>query len=149
MEKSLCSIFSMLGRISLTVNSSAVCPINCCCSVKSSGVKTSSGRRDSRRKLPPEILDLEIAAVVAITHPFKCKYRHGRGGAATLRTSNCKRESPQKLVAPYLSLRLREVLENPRRAHSATHTHGHHAIASVAAFEFANDRGRKLGPSAA
>src|SRR6266849_10569379 len=63
MEKSLCSIFSALGRISLTANSSAVCPMSWCCSVKSSGVKTSSVRRSSSRKLPPEILVLGIAAV--------------------------------------------------------------------------------------
>src|SRR5437879_13680885 len=69
MEKSLCSIFSILGTISLTANSSAVWPTSRCCSVKSSGVKTSSGRRSSSRKLPPDILELGTA-VVAIIHPF-------------------------------------------------------------------------------
>src|SRR4029077_6325944 len=69
MEKSLCSIFSILGTISLTANSSAVWPTSWCCSVKSSGVKTSSGRRCSSRKLPPDILVLGTA-VVAIINPF-------------------------------------------------------------------------------
>src|SRR5207244_10424990 len=68
-DKSLCFIFSILRTISLMANSSAVCPISWCCSVKSSGVKTSSPFRSSRRKLPPEILVLGIA-VVAISNPF-------------------------------------------------------------------------------
>ena len=50
-------------------NSSAVCPMSWCCSVKSSGVKTSSPFRSARRKLPPEILLVGIA-VVAISNPF-------------------------------------------------------------------------------
>ena len=54
--KSLCSILSALGTISLSANSSAVCAISKCCSVKSSGVNTSSGVRSSIKKLPPEFL---------------------------------------------------------------------------------------------
>src|SRR5258708_28530388 len=44
---------STCGRISFWANSSAVCAMSRCCSVKSAGVKTSSGERESRRKLPP------------------------------------------------------------------------------------------------
>jgi hypothetical protein len=33
-------------------------------------------------------------------------------------------------------------LENARRAHAAADAHGYHAVASVAALEFANDAGR-------
>src|SRR5208337_2135836 len=65
-EKSLCSIFSACGRISLTENSSVVCPIIRCCSEKSSGVKTSAVCRSSNRKLPPEILVLGIAVVAMV-----------------------------------------------------------------------------------
>src|SRR5580765_2317100 len=56
----------MLGTISLFANSSAVCAIKRCCSVKSSGVHTSAGVRSSIRKLPPAILILGSAVIVAI-----------------------------------------------------------------------------------
>jgi len=46
-----------------------VWPISWCCSLKSSGVKTSSGVRDSSRKLPPEILFFGTAVVVAMFLP--------------------------------------------------------------------------------
>src|SRR5258708_404545 len=98
MEKSLCSIFSTLGRISLTVNSSAVWPISNCCSVKSSGVKTSSVLRDSSRKLPPEILALGTAVVGAITYPLKNKLP-----CETTRTPYCKREWAQQRFCPRFS----------------------------------------------
>src|ERR1051326_8988820 len=62
-EKSLCSIFSMLGTISLTANSSAVWPMSWCCSEKSSGVNTSLGWRSSKRKLPPEIFGFAAETV--------------------------------------------------------------------------------------
>src|SRR6266403_4081636 len=39
---------------------------------------------------------------------------------------------------------LAKILKNPRRAHPSADAHGHHAIASVAMFQFANRGGRKL-----
>ena len=64
--KFLCSMFSMLGTISLLANSSAVCAMSRCCSLKSSGVKTSSRVRSSIRKPPPRILLAGTAVTVAI-----------------------------------------------------------------------------------
>src|SRR6266851_4584833 len=58
----------MLGMISFCANSSAVCAISECCSLKSSGVNTSSGCRESNRKLPPGAVSLG-AAVVAMATP--------------------------------------------------------------------------------
>src|SRR5579871_7073997 len=51
--------------------------MSCCCSLKSSGVKTSSGRRTSSRKLPPEILVLGTP-VVAIVISLECKFTQRR-----------------------------------------------------------------------
>src|SRR5579883_92736 len=51
--KFLASISAAAGITSLVVNSTAVLAICRCSSVKSSGVKISSGRRSSIRKLPP------------------------------------------------------------------------------------------------
>src|SRR5581483_10084209 len=70
-EKSLCSILSMLGTISLLAKSSAVWPISWCCSLKSSGVKISSGLRSSNRKLAPATLVCGTADVLAMEHPLK------------------------------------------------------------------------------
>src|SRR5690242_5044008 len=68
MRNSFCSSFSILGTISLVANSSAVCAINWCCSVKSSGVKMSFGLRSSIRKLPPGSIFVGIEVTVAIFH---------------------------------------------------------------------------------
>ena len=50
---SFASIAAMRGKISSRANRSAVAAICRCSSLRSSGVKTSSGVRDSIRKLPP------------------------------------------------------------------------------------------------
>src|SRR3954471_22409762 len=67
---SLCSIFSIAGRISWRANSSAVFAICWCSSVKSSGVKTSFGLRSSRSQLPPETFTFGTAVAVAICFPL-------------------------------------------------------------------------------
>src|SRR5579864_2884872 len=96
--KSLCSIFSMLGTISLLANSSAVCAMSKCCSVKSSGVKTSSGLRSSIRKLPPGILLPGTAVSVAIfALPQKCTRVFSRSlgnesGDNTKTQEDCQRD---------------------------------------------------------
>src|SRR3990172_13225890 len=51
----LCSSSSARGTTSPAMNSSVVCPICRCSSLKSSGMKTSPGARSSTRKLPPRI----------------------------------------------------------------------------------------------
>src|ERR1700730_7090374 len=150
MEKSLCSIFSAWGRISLTANSSAVCPIIWCCSEKSSGVNTSAVCRSSSRKLPPRILDFGIA-VVAIVKTF-----HRRGQRNTRKhreiisslpvSRPCLRGFPQWAPPWPLCPLWLEPFENPSRAHPSADAHGHHAIASLAAFQFANHAGRQLRP---
>src|SRR3954469_3048674 len=67
---SLCSIFSIAGRISWRANSSAVFAICWCSSVKSSGVKTSFGLRSSRSQLPPATFIFGTAVAVAICFPL-------------------------------------------------------------------------------
>src|SRR4051812_3592562 len=67
---SLCSIFSIAGRISCRANSSAVFAICWCSSVKSSGVKISFGLRSSRSQLPPAIFTFGTAVAVAICFPL-------------------------------------------------------------------------------
>src|SRR5215472_13804635 len=64
--KSLCSIFSVLGRISFFANSSVVRTICLCSSVRSSGVNTWSVVCSSIKKLPPTNLVLLGTATVAI-----------------------------------------------------------------------------------
>src|ERR1700757_617933 len=73
---------STLGRISLTANSSVVCPISVCCSLKSSGVKTSDVWRSSRRKEPPAILDFGIAVVAIWINRILFNHRYGEASAA-------------------------------------------------------------------
>ena len=59
------------GTISFSMNSSAVCAIIRCSSVKSSGVKTSSKVRSSTRKLPPLAATTGTLVSVAMTNlPF-------------------------------------------------------------------------------
>src|SRR5580704_14573227 len=60
------------GRTSLTTNSSAVWPISFWSSVRSAGVKTSSGRGVSRRKLPPLAAGLVIVAVAIMVSLSRC-----------------------------------------------------------------------------
>jgi hypothetical protein len=62
--------------------------------VKSSGVKISAGLRSSSRKLPPGILVLGSAVVVAIGKPFKCKFHYG--GTETLRNDSIVSEKARK-----------------------------------------------------
>src|SRR5258706_14896113 len=44
---------------------------------------------------------------------------------------------------------LGEAREDPRGAHATANTHSDHAVAGIAAFQFANDAGGKFGPGAA
>ena len=60
-------ISGMRGTISFSMNSAAVSPIMRCSSLKSSGVKTSSTRRSSRRKLPPRAARTGVRVSVAIS----------------------------------------------------------------------------------
>ena len=59
----------MSGMTSLATNSSAVWPIRRWSSVSSAGVKTSSGRGDSMRKLPPFAAVLMRVAVAILVAP--------------------------------------------------------------------------------
>src|SRR5690348_9806727 len=87
----------MLGRISFWANSSAVCAMSWCCSEKSSGVKTSSRARDSRRKLPP---GKRVGTDVALDmKPF---YHEGHEGT---RRKTKIREKPRKVEIPTSSQR--------------------------------------------
>src|SRR5579863_9099076 len=149
MEKSLCSIFSMLGTISLTANSSAVCPMSRCCSVKSSGVKTSSVLRSSRRKLPPEILVCGTAVVVAIFDRILNQQispqRHGDSFNSIARESiNLYASGSLWRVEVLVLSCLRKVFKDAGRSHAAAHAHGHEAILRIAPFHFADDRRGEL-----
>src|SRR5579859_5597264 len=74
-----CRMSSRFGSTSLRQNSSAVRAMARCSSVKSSGVKTSSGVRSSIRNAPPLVLGNVAAAVAISLHPFK----DSRGALAT------------------------------------------------------------------
>src|SRR5579884_1241035 len=80
MSKCLASISAAWGRTSLVVKSTVVLAICRCSSVKSSGVKMSSGRRSSRRKLPPRKCLAAVVGVVAIG-PFLLEVLENSGGA--------------------------------------------------------------------
>src|SRR5215831_14463888 len=91
--KSLCSIFSVLGRISFFANSSVVRTICLCSSVRSSGVNTWSVVCSSIRKLPPTNLVLLGTATVAILFLLVNTYH---GGTETRRKQGFSRESTRK-----------------------------------------------------
>src|SRR4029077_5275176 len=114
-----CSSSGMSGVTSLVTNSSADWPISRWSSVSSAGLKTSSARGESRRKLPPGAR-VRGVAVVAICPP---KIYEGK--------------------------KLREALENARGTHAASDAHGYHAITRLAALEFADNCGGKLRSRAA
>src|SRR5580693_3655199 len=153
MEKSLCSIFSMLGTISLMANSSAVWPMSRCCSVKSSGVKTSSVLRSSRRKLPPEILVCGTAVVVAIyliesPQPtnFTTEVRRHRDSLNSIARESinlCASGSLWRVEVIVLSCS-RKVFKDAGRPHAAAYAHGHEAILRVTPLHFADDRRGEL-----
>src|SRR6266568_4427220 len=101
-----------------------------CSSLKSSGVKISAGVRSSIRKLPPLMISF-CPITAAITKPF--------------------------FVAQFAKLRIRananwqfalQSLKYSRSPHAATDAHRHHAITTIASFQFAQNRRGQLRSSA-
>src|SRR5271157_5286668 len=57
----------------------------------------------------------------------------------------CSSVSPCSPCPPWCNLSLLQVFKDAGCAHAAADTHGHHTVACVAAFEFADDARRQLG----
>src|SRR6185295_4691621 len=111
---------SMRDTTSLSTNCRVVSAIMRCSSVKSSGVKISSGVRSSIRNAPPLI-------------SFFCSA-----------TADIDSSPPKIRVNPWLNS-----FENSCGAHTTAHTHRHHPVSSVATLELAQNAGSQLCTSAA
>src|SRR5207248_1721509 len=121
--QSLCSIFSMLGMISFCANSSAVCAISLCCSLKSSGVKISSTLLSSSSQLPPWIFVFGITVAVAMVVSFSPP-RHG------VTEKNLNISLPLCLRVSVVQFLL-QILENPCCPHAPAHAHGHQPVLAI------------------
>src|SRR5437016_861664 len=139
--QSLCSIFSMLGMISFCANSSAVCAISLCCSLKSSGVKMSSTLRSSSSQLPPWIFVFGTTVAVAMVMSFSPP-RH------RVTEKNFDAVPPLCLCASVVQFLL-QILENPRCPHAPAHAHGHQPVLAIAPLQLADNTRRELGAGAA
>src|SRR5579863_8096562 len=80
----LCSMSSMAGRISCRPNRAAVAAIWRCSSLRSSGVKTSAGKRDSSRKLPPAAGTMEEVVAGAAADELAGAAEDGEDGEAAV-----------------------------------------------------------------
>src|SRR5215213_5659417 len=107
---------SMRVTTSLSTNCRVVSAIMRCSSVKSSGVKISSGVRSSIRNAPP-LISFFYSATADIV-------------------SSKSGNNPCNLWL--------KSFKNSRGAHAAPDTHRHHSISSIAALELAQDAGSQL-----
>src|ERR1041385_8318613 len=104
---------SMRGTTSLSTNWRVVSAIMRCSSVKSSGVKISSGVRSSIRNAPPLISFFCSATADIVLSPLRLL---------------C-------VVAPLREKSSLEPLKNPGGAHSTTKTHRHHSIPAISSLQ--------------
>src|SRR6185503_5224996 len=112
---------SMRGTTSLSINCRVVSAIMRCSSVKSSGVKISSGVRSSIRNEPPLIIRRCSATADIVLISFK---------------NPCY---------PWLI----KSFQDPGSAHSTANTHRHHPVSPVAALQLSQNARRQLCASAA
>src|SRR6185369_6219526 len=108
-----------------------------CSSVKSSGVKISSGVRSSIRNAPP-LISFFCSATADILILSSATKKH---------KIHIKKNSCFVFFVPFCGLI--KSFENSCGAHATAHTHRHHSVSSVASLELAQDAGSQLRASAA
>src|SRR5712692_2191625 len=128
-EKSLASIWSETGMISLVAKSAVVCAIWRCSSVKSSGKKQSAGVASAIRKLPPGmrfVIGTGVVVIVAIAFHLNRVLR------------NCFQSQSSVHTFKY-----------PGGSHASANAHRDHAVLRLAPRHLVQQRGGELSSSAA